>query len=84
MIKYLTVNHETSITECEIERETDTGVWVKGERSNKHTRWKQYHNSYDEAFSYLDTKYRKALEELFEKVASAKGKLHAVQELKKP
>jgi hypothetical protein len=43
----------TSITEVEVERETDASVWIEGNRTSKKTAYDVYFSSWDEAYSEL-------------------------------
>lgn len=57
MKKYMTgsTRYQVSakITEIEVDRETESSVWVKGVRRQKVTEYAVYHNSWDDAHSYL-------------------------------
>lgn len=42
-----------SITEVEIERETESSVWIDGKRKSKMSEYKCFHDSFEGAKSYL-------------------------------
>jgi hypothetical protein len=82
-IKYRTSKYSVEIKEVEVERETDHSVWVKGNRSAKHSDWHQYHETYNEAFNFLDCRYTQKLSAAESRLDTAKNEYSAVQELKK-
>jgi len=44
---------EAKITEIEVDRETDTSVWVNGKRRQKMTDYEIVHDTWGDAHSYL-------------------------------
>ena len=81
-IKYRTSKYKIGIEEVEIERETEHSVWVKGNLSAKHSDWHQHHDTYNDAFNYLDCRYTQKISTAERKLDTAKNEYAAVQELK--
>lgn len=84
MKKYITEGSRwkvaAKITEIEVDRETDTSVWVGGRRRQKITNYKIVHDTWDDAHSYLlaagEAKVvnaRRALEEHKSYLGNVKG-----------
>tara|TARA_R110000803_G_scaffold208016_1_gene276362 strand:- start:98 stop:349 length:252 start_codon:yes stop_codon:yes gene_type:complete len=53
MKKYLTGNWRELIKEVETERETDSSVWINGNRFAKDSKYEKYHNTFKEAKAFL-------------------------------
>jgi len=57
MIKYRTDEYsgtpEFRIAKVEIEKETDTSVWIRGMRNNKHSSFHNYFDTWQEAHEYI-------------------------------
>ena len=71
----------SSIYEVEIERETESSVWINGSRSAKVTSWERYFDSFAEAKAYLtEDKQRKIETELIH-VKNAERELAKVSAL---
>jgi hypothetical protein len=49
MIKYRTLKWSSKIEPVEVERETDSSVWIKGQRNSKITEYHCYHDTWQEA-----------------------------------
>ena len=84
MKKYITGSGrwkvEAKITEIEVERESDTSIWVNGKRRQKVTDYEIVHDTWDAAHSYLlatgETKVahaRRTLEEHKSYLGNVKG-----------
>jgi len=57
MIKYRIDKYsetpEFRISKVEIEKETDTSVWIRGMRNNKHSSFHNYFDTWKEAHEYI-------------------------------
>ena len=82
MLKFITDKYKIGVKEIEVERETEHSVWIKGNRSAKWSDWRQYHDTYEQALTYLDCMYTKKLTRAENNLDTAKNEYAAVQELK--
>ena len=80
-IKFVTSRSKVGIEEVEIERETEHSVWIKGNRLGKHSDWQQHHETYEQAFNFLDCKYSQRLQTAESRLDTAKNEYKAVQKL---
>jgi len=53
MIKYKTDGWNSLIERIEVERETDSSVWIKGRRCAKASSYNNYFDKWDQAKDYL-------------------------------
>jgi hypothetical protein len=83
MIKYMTGGWQTKIEKVEIERETGSSVWVGGRRHEKRTNWHIYHNTWDEARTYLLAMATHKVRSCQSSLDSAKAELSKISKLKK-
>ena len=72
------------IDEIEIERETDTSVWVNGRRHLKTSDMFQYWDTWDEAFEYLRDKAHQKISGIRNELTRAQDELAAILNLQKP
>ena len=88
MKKYMTGNTtwrvEAKIEEVEVLRETESSVWVKGRRLQKVTEWNVYHDTWDEAHSYLLEKAKGKVEYARRQLEEHKSYLGNVKGMKNP
>ncbi len=83
MIKFRTNKYKLGIEEVKVDdRETDHSVWIDGSRSAKWSDWHQYHDTYEQAFNYLDCRYTQRLARAENNLSTAKNEYASVQELK--
>lgn len=62
IVKYRTSGFgKNPIEKIEVERETDSSVWIKGRRSVKDSSWLKYFDSWEDAHSFLLQKAEKNL-----------------------
>ena len=71
MIKYRT-NYKDfrgpTIERVEVERESESSVWIKGRRSNKRSDYANYFDTWEEAFNYLQETNIKRTEHLQKRI----------------
>lgn len=80
-IKYRT-GWGPSITEVEIERESEHSVWVKGSRWKKFSNSDQYHTTREDAYQHQVEKYSKRLKSAQAQLEDAKKDYRKVLGLK--
>lgn len=88
MIKYRTGETHWSvrakIEEVEIEKETDSSVWVKGHRNSKFCQSGVYHDTWDKAHAYLMSIAETQANQARRRLEEANGALGNVKGMKKP
>lgn len=81
--KYLTGGwRHDLIGVVEIERETESSVWIDGRRSAKISRYEVYHDSWDQAKEYLMIKAERGLDSARRRLETAQGHYGNVKGLK--
>ena len=75
---------EAKITEVEVERETESSVWVNGSRLQKVTGYHIYHDTWDVAHTYLLEKAKQKVEYARRQLEEHKSYLGNVKGMKKP
>lgn len=81
MLKYMAENGlRCKITAVEVEKETESGVWIEGRRRPKTTQNKSFHDTWEEAHAHLTAvvegevdRRRKALERAKSNAGNVKG-----------
>ncbi len=81
-IKYKTRGDK--IFEGEVERETDSSVWIKGRQRSKRTTYDCFFDSFEEAKAYLVSGARKEVEQCKSSLHYARTRLGMVESLKEP
>jgi hypothetical protein len=83
MIKYLTHSHylRAEIKAVEVERETDSSVWINGHRMAKETGWDKYHDYWESAKAHLIVMAVFEVENAERKLVKAKKLLMDIQDL---
>lgn len=85
MIKYLTEHYSNPrIIEVEVEKETESSVWVRGSRSAKLTDNRGYFDSWEDAHAFLLKNAEAKVEQARISLAYYNGKLGNVKGMKKP
>ena len=79
MLKFATNKYSIGIEEVVVERETEHSVWVKGNRSARHSDWHQYHDTYEQAFNHLDCRHTQKLTSAQTRLDTATNELEAVK-----
>lgn len=82
MEKFRTGGFRSLIESVEIERETDTNVWINGRRSSKSTNYHKFFNTWDEAKAALVAKAERDLSNAKRTVDRARSTLEAMKALK--
>jgi len=83
MIKYMTGRFPKAIESVEIERETESSVWIKGSRRNKILGRHRYYDTWAEAKKYLIDKTSFKVRNCQLSLDSAKHELSKLLQLKK-
>lgn len=87
MIKYRTGGTywlRAKIEEVEIEKETESSVWVKGRRNIKFSRLEVYHDTWEKAHAYLLRIAEEQTAQARRRLEEANGALGNVKGMKKP
>lgn len=88
MIKYRTERTswqvEAKITPVEVERETDSSLWIKGRRQAKSLQHETYHDTWDIAHAYLMEIANQHCQTARRNLETANGKLGNVKGMKRP
>ena len=89
MKKFVTGAYREGIEIVEVERETDSSVWVKGsggkiERRNKIAGSDRYNDTWDDAHSFLLEQAISNFKYALRKLAICKSDLEAIQQMHKP
>lgn len=85
MIKFRTGEYNKDmIVEVEVERESDSSVWIKGRRNNKRSTYENYFDSWDEAKAYLLEKAESKAASCRRQLEYANGILGNIKGLKNP
>lgn len=88
MVKYRTGSTQygvaAKIEEIEIEKETDSSVWVRGRRLGKNTSWDTYHDTWEAAHAHLMAEAEKHVQSARLALERAKGAQGNVKGMKKP
>lgn len=84
MIKYKAEIWHNEIDEVEVERETESSVWINGRRHAKQTSCACYFDTWDEALDYKLSKSQDEVERARSALERAKSKLGNIKGLKKP
>lgn len=83
MIKYKTGGYKEDIEAVEIERETESSVWIGVRRHGKSTNWYKYHDTWEEARTYLLTMVTHRVRNCQSSLDSAKAELSRISKIKK-
>ena len=75
-IMYRTGGWKELIETVEVERETDSSVWIKGRRNLKMSNYDCYWETMDEAKEYLSNHFSKKIERRELELSSLKDKLN--------
>lgn len=88
MTKYKTESSawrtEAKITAVEIDRESESSVWVKGNRLQKVTQWHHFHDSWEAAQAYLISEAERKVEHMRRSLEVHKSYLGNIKGMKKP
>ena len=79
MIKYRTIKWHCGLAVTNIDRETEKSVFIAGRKSAKRSEYYDYHDSFDDAKSFLHKKIEGRIESLEKKIDLEKL---ALEELK--
>lgn len=90
--KFYTTHWSSKIDTVEIERESDSSVWVKGNgyksdslrRVNKKGSTHAYHDTWEDAHAHLLNRASRAAESLKERLQQARSALGQIESMKKP
>lgn len=83
MKKHMT-SYGSRIIEVEVERETESSVWVKGRRHNKRSEYENYWDSWEDAHSFLLQNAERWVEGARLRLERAKGEYGQIKGMKKP
>ena len=75
---------EAKIEEVEVDRETESSVWVNGNRLQKSTEYHTYHDTWDAAHSYLLERAKNKVEYARRQLEEHKSRLGNIKGMKKP
>lgn len=91
MKKYMTSgNHRQGIflhpeiEVCDVERETESSVWIRGRRNAKVSDWAIYHDDFEAARKYLMVSYTEKIAMLESRIATTRKELGKVIAMEKP
>ena len=85
MIKFRTCDFgKNLIEEIDVERETDSSVWINGRRSAKNSSWHKYWDSWEEAHAFLLEKAEKSLQSARRSLERAQGEYGNIKGMKAP
>lgn len=71
------------IETVEVERETDSSVWINGRRNAKTTSWDKYWDSWEEAHAYLLEKAERSLQSARRSLEMAQAKYGNIKGMKR-
>jgi hypothetical protein len=74
----------TKITPVEVERESDSSLWINGRRSAKTSQHETYHDTWDQAHAHLMERANQNCESARYNLQTANGKLGNVKGMKRP
>ena len=74
---------DAKIKEVEIERETESSVWIDGRVNRKITEYCVYHDTWEKAHSHLLFHAKRKLNNANDAYQRAKGQLYSIEKLKK-
>jgi hypothetical protein len=77
MIKYRT-RWET-IVKVEVERETESCVWIKGRRNNKKSGWENFFDTWQEAHAFVIQNAEEKVFNIVNELARAKHELEKIK-----
>lgn len=83
MIKYMTGGYKEDIEAIEIERETESSVWIDGRRRSKLSTWDIYHDTWEAARDHLMTTATHKVRNYQSRLDSVKAELSKFSKLKK-
>jgi hypothetical protein len=75
---------EAKITPVEVERETESSVWINGNRRAKITEWDTFHDTWDEAHAHLLKHAEQQAQSARRNLEAANGSLGNVKGMKRP
>lgn len=81
-IKYQ-INYAQKIEKVEIERETESSVWINGSRLSKHSRYSAFFNTWEEAHAFILDKAERRVAAYARNLESATKSLKEIQSMKK-
>lgn len=84
MIKYVAGWWRGRIKTVEVERETESSVWINGRRNAKLNNYKNYFDTWEEAHSYLMEKAQRKVNEARKSLEQANSELGTVKGMKPP
>jgi len=79
MKKYRT--YFNSIDVIEIEKESESSVWIDGRRRSKDSSWQQYFDNFQEAKNYLIDEKIKEIDRIAERLNSVRIELNKIEKL---
>ena len=81
MKKYRTVTYSNKIEVCEVERETDKSVWIKGRRNDKITEFNRFHDSFEEAKQHLIDRHEKNIKRHRDEIHRSESELGTIRKM---
>jgi hypothetical protein len=81
MKKYVTKDYSNKIIAIDVERETDESVWINGRRNAKITSWARYHNTFDDAKTYLIEKKERVITRAKEEIHQAESAIGTLRKM---
>lgn len=82
MKKYVTKGMRIEVTE--IERETESSVWINGRRSAKHGAYENFFNTWDDAHSHLMKRAQSNVDQQRRILERLNGVLGNIKGMKRP
>ena len=86
MIKYTTDSYSTKIVKVEIDRETESSVWIKGQRhrTKKKSEFTQIHDSWKDAHCWLLSRAKSKLKYICERYEERLSDVNAIEKMTEP
>jgi hypothetical protein len=74
----------SEISEVEVERETESSVWINGSKSLKRSSYESYFDTYEDAFNHIAVILKAGIEKAESRLKYAKEKYDIFSEKYKP
>jgi hypothetical protein len=84
MKKFRASRFGAKVAEVDVERETESSVWIDGSRTSKRSVHENYFDSWEEARDYLLTMAENDLMSARRKLELAQGRVGNIRGMKKP
>jgi len=84
MIKYSTDSYSTKIVKVEVDRETESSVWIKGRRTKKKSDFMTFHDSWKDAHCWLLSRAQSKLKYILIRYEERLSDVNAIEKMTEP